>query len=100
MVRAYKTRKGRGFLDGYQVQEPYLLAPEPTLGQPGLMLGTSPEGEPVLIKVWPRRPNAKDDDLKEFWHHELRQLYRLAGYPGSYEVIAHLRRAGIDERGF
>ena len=65
-----------------------------------MLVGTAPEGAPVLVKVWPRRPNAKDEDLQEIWHHELRQLHRLAGYPGSYEVIAHLLRAGIDDKGF
>jgi serine/threonine protein kinase len=70
------------------------------LGQPGLQTGATPEGSPILVKVWPRQPNAADDDLKEIWHHELRQLHRLAGYPGSYELIAHLLRAGIDDKGF
>lgn len=100
MAKVYRTRKGKGFLEGYQLQEPYLIPPNSSLGQPGLMLATTADGASVLLKIWPRRPHAVDDDLKEFWHHELRQLYRLAGYPGSYEVIAHLMRAGSDDRGF
>lgn len=100
MAKIYKTRRGKGFLEGYQLQEPYLLPPDRILGQPGLMMGATPEGAPILVKIWPRQPNAADDDLKEIWHHELRQLHRLAGYPGSYELIAHLLRAGIDEKGF
>ncbi len=100
MVKNYKTRKGKGFLDGYQLQDTYLQQPNRALGQPGLIAGSTPDGVPVLIKVWPRRAKAKDDELKEIWHHELRQLYRLAGYPGSYEVIAHLLRSGEDDKGF
>jgi superfamily I DNA and/or RNA helicase len=100
MAQKHKTRKGKGFLDGYQLQDTYLQQPDRALGQPGLLAGTSTEGIPVLVKVWPRRANAKDEDLQEIWHHELRQLHRLAGYPGSYEVIAHLLRAGADEQGF
>jgi hypothetical protein len=100
MPQKHKTRKGKGFLDGYQLQDTYLQQPDRALGQPGLLAGTSTDGIPVLVKVWPRRANAKDEDLQEIWHHELRQLHRLAGYPGSYEVIAHLLRAGMDEHGF
>jgi hypothetical protein len=100
MATKYKTRKGKGFLDGYQLQDRYLQQPDRALGQPGLVEGTSTDGVPVLVKVWPRRPNAKDEDLQEIWHHELRQLHRLAGYPGSYEVIARLLRAGMDDHGF
>jgi hypothetical protein len=100
MAKKHKTRKGKGFLDGYQLQDTYLQQPDRALGQPGLIVGTAAEGMPVLVKVWPRRANAKDEDLQEIWHHELRQLHRLAGYPGSHEVIAHLLRAGMDEKGF
>jgi hypothetical protein len=100
MANKHKTRKGKGFLDGYQLHDTYLQQPDRATGQPGLLTGTSTEGIPVLVKVWPRRANAKDEDLQEIWHHELRQLHRLAGYPGSYEVIAHLLRAGMDEQGF
>lgn len=57
-------------------------------------------GTAVLVKEWQTRTGAKDDDLKEIWHHELRQLYRLAGYPGSHDLIAKLLRAGNDDKGF
>jgi hypothetical protein len=100
MAKKHETRKGKGFLDSYQLQDTYLQQPDRALGQPGLLSGISTDGAPVLVKVWPRPANAQDEDLQEIWHHELRQLHRLAGYPVSYEVIVDLLRAGIDERAF
>ena len=100
MARNYRTRKGAGFLDTIQLQDNYLQSADPKIGQAGLITGITAEGDSVLIKEWKTKSGAKDDDLKEIWHHELRQLYRLAGYPGAHDLIAKLIRAGIDDKGF
>jgi AAA domain len=100
MATKYRTRKGAGFLDSIQLQGNYLQGANPSIGQPGLITGLTAEGESVLVKEWQTKAGAKDEDLKEIWHHELRQLYRLAGYPGAHDLIAKLLRAGSDDKGF
>lgn len=77
-----------------------MLKPDRSKGIPGMYGGFSPEGNPVLIKVWPRSGDGQDGDLEEIWRHELRQLHRLAGYPGATGNIAQLHDAGYDARGF
>ncbi|MGK9055253.1 AAA domain-containing protein [Neorhizobium petrolearium] len=97
-----QTRKSRniGFLDGYRLADTYLLKPDKATGRPGIIEGTDPDGEPVLVKNWPRNVKQPDDDLEEIWRHELRQLHRLYGYPGASDLIAPLRATGLDDRGF
>jgi hypothetical protein len=90
----------QGFLSSFQLEERYLLRPDPKSGRPGIYAGRSPDGDQVLVKVWRRTRGEDDLDLREIWQHELRQLHRLAGYPGAIETIAQLRDAGYDENGF
>lgn len=77
-----------------------MLKPDRANGRPGIYGGFSPNGDRVLIKVWPRASSGNDRDLEEIWRHELRQLHRLAGYPGAADCIAHLSEAGYDAQGF
>jgi hypothetical protein len=97
-----KTRNSRhrGFLEEYRLDETYLLKPDRGSGRPGISEGLAPDGEPVLVKNWPRNPKQNDDDLSEIWRHELRQLHRLYGYPGAADLIAPLRATGSDDHGF
>lgn len=98
--RKYLSQKKRtGFLEGYRQEDNYLIRPLPSKGQPGVFEATSPRGDPVLVRTWPRR--TKDDhDLFDIWRHELRQLYRLNGYPGARNCIAQIIDAGSDSAGF
>ena len=100
MAKQSNSRRKGAFLEGYKLDERYLLKPERAAGRAGLLGGFSPDGLPVLIKVWPRKKGQPDTELEEIWRHELRQLHRLAGFPGASENVAHLRQAGLDDQGF
>jgi hypothetical protein len=93
-------RRRRGFLEDYRIDDAYLLRPDRKTGRPGIYAGVNGEGDAVLVKVWPRQARANDTDLEEIWRHEVRQLHRLAGYPGALDHIAHLNQAGFDDQGF
>lgn len=93
-------RHKSGFLAAYRLDESYTLKPVRSKGRPGIYAGYAPDGNAILAKFWPRTPGSNDQDLGEIWRHELRQLHRLAGYPGAADCIAHLYDAGSDEHGF
>jgi serine/threonine protein kinase len=93
-------RRKVGFLSDYKLQDTYLLKPDRKAGRPGLIDGFAPSGEPVLVREWQRGTKDNDGDLEHIWRHELRQLHRLAGYPGAADCIAHLYDAGEDPKGF
>jgi hypothetical protein len=88
------------FLANYRVDDTYTLRPRRDQGRPGIYMGSAADGNPVLIKTWPRAVASNDEDLLEIWRHEVRQLHRLAGYPGASACIAHLYDAGSDAQGF
>jgi hypothetical protein len=62
-----KTRNSRrrGFLEEYRLDETYLLKPDRASGRPGISEGLAPDGEPVLVKNWPRNSKQNDEDLAE-----------------------------------
>lgn len=93
-------RRRQGFLETYRLDDAYMLRPDRRAGRPGIYGGFNPDGDAILVKVWPRSGRADDSDLEEIWRHEVRQLHRLAGYPGALDHIAHLRQAGTDPQGF
>jgi hypothetical protein len=93
-------RRRRGFLEDYRLDDAYLLKPDRKSGRPGIYSGVNRDGDTVLVKVWPRVGKGDESDLEEIWRHEVRQLHRLAGYPGAMDYIAHLGQAGIDRQGF
>ncbi len=95
-----RRRRKDGFLAAYTVDEDYQQKPDLASGRPGVVGGRDPDGNPVLIREWRRNAKAPDGDLEQIWRHELRQLHRLAGYPGSASCIAHLHDAGFDNKGF
>lgn len=95
---ARRRKKGSTFLAGYTEDDGYLLTPDTSAGRAGMFLATSPDGEPVLVKFWPKK--ASVPDIEEIWRYELRQLHRLAGYPGAGNYIAGLYNAGFDDNGF
>jgi hypothetical protein len=87
-------------LASYRPADAFLLKPGRATGVPGLLEGTSGDGNPVLIRVWPRGANVDDGDLVDIWRNELRVLHRLGGSPGAEEYIGRLVDAGQDDRGF
>lgn len=97
---AGRTRRRAGFLDRYRVDESPLVRPDKKAGRPGIYEGFSAEGEAVLIKTWPRVSKADDADIEALWSHELRQLHRLAGYPGADDLLPELVDAGSDGSGY
>ncbi len=94
-----RSKGTQGFLKDYKLSDQYLLPPDPSTGRPGLLEGVV-DGINVLIKLWPRKRKQNDEDLAEIWRHELRQLHRLAGYPGAGDRIATLYSSGQDADGF
>jgi AAA domain len=98
--RGRRSKRKSSFLSEYRLDERYLKRAEKARGIPGLIAGTSPKGFPVLVKRWPRDPTAQDADLRDIWQNEIRQLHRLAGYPGASDYIVRLDSAGYDTEGF
>lgn len=95
-----RRRRKDGFLADYTLEQDYLQKPNVLQGRPGVFGGITSDGTPVLVKEWARNSGANDEDLEPIWRHELRQLHRLAGYPGAVESIAQLHDAGHDAKGF
>ena len=85
-----RTRKRAGFLDSYRVDERWLVPPDKEAGRPGICEAFSADGSAVLVKTWPRLSKAADRDIEAVWSHELRQLHRLAGYPGANDLLPEL----------
>ncbi|OUM09390.1 hypothetical protein BW686_01470 [Pseudomonas syringae] len=84
---------------GYEIYDSFLFEAEPNSGQPNL-ISAEKNGEPYLIKYWPRTPDVNDDDLEDIWLHELRQLHRLKGYPGVGDYVSSLVDSGKGVNGF
>ena len=78
----------------------YLIRPDRKGGRPGIRPGVDHEGNPVLIKAWPKAGTKASTELREIWRNEVRQLHRVGGYPGASENIATLQRAEEDDSGF
>lgn len=95
-----RTRKRGGFLDTFRLEERFLRKYDRKAGQSSLLAGFDEMGDPVLVKTWNRQADDPDNDLEEIWHHEVRQLHRLGGYPDPGETIAPLAQAQSDKKGF
>lgn len=95
-----RRRNKEGFLGTYKLEQDYLQKPDKVHGRPGMFSGVSADGTRVIVKEWLLTGKANTDDLEHIWRHELRQLHRLAGYPGAADCIAHLHEAGSDSKGF
>lgn len=98
--RDRRPKRRSPFLAGYRLEERYLKRADRARGVPGLIAGTSPKGFTVLVKRWPRDPLGQDADLRDIWQNEIRQLHRLAGFPGAANYIVRLDSAGYDGEGF
>lgn len=87
-------------LSSYTLEKKFLCTFNKSTGSPSQRCAIDEHGNNVLIKAWPRNPQIDDKDLYEIWKNETRQLYRLAGYPGTADYIADLKGALIDEHGY
>jgi hypothetical protein len=96
-----RSRRKTNFLDRYNLDDRFLQRPDPKIGRAGMIGGTDLEtGQRVVIKEWRRDPNLLDEELREIWRQEIRQLHRLAGYPGAREHIVMLHDSAESADGF
>ena len=100
-MAARRTRRKARFLDRYRLDERILQRADRRLGRPTMLSGVDIQtGERVVIKEWSRDPKIADEDLREIWRQELRQLHRLAGYPGAREHVVLSHDSAEDQNGF
>ncbi|WP_417280484.1 AAA domain-containing protein [Celeribacter sp.] len=98
MVRPTKRQRSN-FLSQFELDERLLRREDKKSGRPSLVEGYSNTDAQVLVKSWSA---SKNDNplLKDIWHHELRQLHRICGYPGANDIIAPIYATGDDDEGF
>lgn len=95
-----KGKAASEFLKPYKLERKALKVGDRAKGVPTLRYGTDNDGNPVIVRSWPRSIDVDDSDLREIWRSETRHLRRLAGYPGASNYIAELRDSGVDDLGF
>jgi len=98
MTRQTKRQRS-SFLNEFELDERLLRREDKKSGKPSLVEGYSNTDAQVLVKSWSA---SKSDNplLQEIWHHELRQLHRICGYPGANDIIAPVYATGDDNEGF
>lgn len=47
-------------------------------------------GTPFNLKLWTKTSTAIDDDLRQLWLHEMRQIQRLGSYEGARDLIVEV----------
>ena len=100
-MAARRTRRKARFLDRYRLDDRILQRADRRVGRPTMLGGVDTRtGERVIIKEWSRDPKIADEDLREIWRQEIRQLHRLAGYPGAREHVVLLHDSAEDRYGF
>jgi hypothetical protein len=57
-------------------------------------------GAPFNLKLWRKTGTANDDDLRELWLHEMRQIQRIGVYEVAREVIVDVVDLVEDETSF
>lgn len=91
----------RLFTDRFRLDDRYLHRGNRRRGDPAIIGGERLDtGERIVIKEWVRNPSIVDEDLREIWRHEIRQLHRLGGFPGADEYIVSLQDSAEDATGF
>lgn len=84
-----KKRSPARFLGQFTIERRMLSRADRSKGIPSLRAGVDKTGHPVLIKSWAREE--PDDEVREIWRNEIRQLHRLAGYPGVSVTLWNCR---------
>lgn len=96
-----QSQRKSEFLGRYRLDDRLLQRGDAKSGRPNMRRGDEREtGQPILIKQWRRESSAIDQDIREIWRQELRQLHRVAGYPGARECIVALLDSGEDSENF
>ena len=99
--RRRRRRRHRLFTDRFRLDDRYLYRGNRRRGEPAIIGGEHLDtGERIVIKEWVRDPSIVDEDLREIWRHEIRQLHRLGGFPGADEYIVSLQDSAEDTTGF
>lgn len=57
-------------------------------------------GAPFNLKLWRKTSTEADNDLRELWLHEMRQIQRLSAYEGARELIIEVIDIVEDEISF
>lgn len=100
MAELLKLAKKKSFLKNYNLNSGTIQKANKQKGIPKIKDGTDNDGNYVIIKIWERDKSSDDSDLREIWRNELRQLHRLAGFPGASDYISEPKETYEDENGF
>ena len=57
-------------------------------------------GQDRSLKLWRKTSTSADEDLRQLWLHEMRQVQRVMSYAGAREVIADILEFVEDEEEF
>ena len=96
-----RRSRHRLFKDRFRLDTPFIRRGNRRRGEPAIIGGEHLDtGERIVIKEWLRDPSVIDDDLRDIWRHEVRQLHRLGGFPGADEYIVPLQDSAEDDNGF
>ena len=88
------------FLKGYEPELTNLaVTANPERGRPGMFRARVPDGRSVLVKFWDRSDGA-NEDIKDIWRSEIRQLQRLAAVPRADDLFVPMMASGSDSEGF
>lgn len=75
----------------FQLDSTQLQRGDPKRGRASIRRGVEKTtGQSVILKHWAKSPSVADAELREIWRQEMRQLQRLAGFPGAREYIVGL----------
>jgi hypothetical protein len=57
-------------------------------------------GQDRILKLWAKTGTSADEDLRQLWLHEMRQVQRVMSYAGAREVIVDILEFVEDEEEF
>ena len=98
---APRRSRHRLLTDRFRLDDRYFYRGNKRRGEPAIIGGEYLDtGERIAIKEWVRDPLVVDDDLRDIWRHEIRQLHRLRGFPRADEYIVPLLDSAEDENSF
>lgn len=58
------------------------------------------DGQERILKLWRKTGTSVDDDLRQLWLHEMRQVQRIMAYAGAREVIVDILETVEDADSF
>lgn len=57
-------------------------------------------GAERTLKLWRKTGTPLDEDLRQLWHHEMRQVQRIMAYAGARDVIVDVLEFVEDDENF